>query len=416
MCPESKQPIKYMNPNVLKRLVLAGATAVLAHITSAQTWQTVDDFQYIGSASLNDAIAMTTDAAGNLYVAGFGYDASNVSHGLIMRSDDQGATWLPLDDFLYSTNREESYSAGRYNAIGFDASQNLFAVATAPEGVTTKHLVIRESTDLGLSWQTKLDLAYTGALATASSPGFAADSAGRVFVTCNRTQPGPMVLRSTDAGASWSAVNPFAFNASLNAILNTRAGLFVCGSGAVMNGVIWDNVRKSIDGGVTWTTVDTYTPPGFTVPTGGSGGFATAMCADAAGNIYVGGCAEITTGSGRSATTLPYCVIRKGTNGGTKWQTLAEIPCPPKNPVFSSLAMGFDALGCFYLNGLAYYTHGTIESSDGGKTWNWVDAFPYSANSFTTDPSGNVYLCGTVLYGVLSGLGEHWIVRKLPAP
>jgi hypothetical protein len=402
-----------MNLNNTKRLFLAGATALLAHSISAQTWQTVDDFQYIGSRSLNDAVCMTTDAGGNLYVAGFGYDASNVSHGIIMRSDDQGATWLPLDDFLYSTNREESYSAGRYNAIGFDAAQDLFAVATAPEGVTPKHLVIRKSVDFGLSWQTMLDLSYTGALATASSPGFAADSAGRIFVSCNRTQPGPMVLRSTDGGASWSGVNPFAFNASLNAILNTPAGLFVCGSGAVMNSVVWDNVRKSIDGGLTWTTVDTYTPPGFTV---GTGGFATAMCADAAGNIYVAGSAVITTGKGRTATTALYCVIRKGTNGGTKWQTLAEILTPSNNTGANSLGMGFDAVGNFYLNGLAPGTHGTIESTDGGKAWNWVDAFPYNANSFTTDPSGNVYLCGTVLYGVLPGLGEHWIVRKLPAP
>jgi photosystem II stability/assembly factor-like uncharacterized protein len=402
--------------NTLKAMgmALAGSVALFACATSAQTWETVDDFQYVAGSAYNQARAITTDANGSLYVAGEGWDASKLNHGVIMGSSDHGASWVPLDDFLYSTNRLDSYDS-TYNALGFDSAQNLYAVAAPNSSITNRHLTVRKSGDLGASWSTVLDFPFTGGFCMAGSPGFAADSTGRIFVGCSPSTPGPLVLKSADAGATWTSLNPFAVNANLNGILSIPAGLFVCGSAMRISGasypyVMWGNVRKSVDGGTTWTTVDTYNPPGFT-----GYGFVAAICADPAGNIYVGGWANLTIGKGRSATTLPYCVIRKGTNGGTQWQTIATIPIP--GPSIANLSLGFDTAGNFYVGGAEAPTaYGLLRSTDGGSTWNVVDSFPFNPMSFGCDRAGNVYFGGFTSPGTLPEPGGHWLVREQVGP
>ena len=83
-------------PIVLTQLALAATTALIADTASAQTWQTVDDFQYVAGAG---ATGLTLDPLGNLFVAGYGKDANSVFHALIQKSADGGATWSTADDF-----------------------------------------------------------------------------------------------------------------------------------------------------------------------------------------------------------------------------------------------------------------------------------------------------------------------------
>ena len=80
--------------------VLGLAIALLAQSTPAQTWQTVDDFQYsAGMSAGNYGLAVALN--GTLFAGGFGLDSSGV-HGLVMASTDGGNTWSnPLDDFMY---------------------------------------------------------------------------------------------------------------------------------------------------------------------------------------------------------------------------------------------------------------------------------------------------------------------------
>ena len=83
----------------LKSALLSAALAFFTNTTFAQTWQTVDDFQYVaGQGAANAALAMMPN--GTLLAAGYGYDASSVGHALVMSSADGGLTWsAPLDDF-----------------------------------------------------------------------------------------------------------------------------------------------------------------------------------------------------------------------------------------------------------------------------------------------------------------------------
>src|SRR5262245_25130755 len=109
-----------------------------------------------------------------------------------MASADQGATWVPLEDFVYSTNRVDSYNS-TFNAIGFDSAQNLYAVAAPNATISNRRLTVRKSANLGASWSTVLDVAFTGGFCQAGSPGIASDSAGRIFVAGSPTSPGPLV-------------------------------------------------------------------------------------------------------------------------------------------------------------------------------------------------------------------------------
>src|ERR1035437_6069177 len=86
-----------MNRCKLIRMTMAlAATALLAQLQlPAQTWQTVDDFQYT-SGKTAFASGMGADALGNIYSVGSGRDAANISHALVMRSSDRGATWQTI--------------------------------------------------------------------------------------------------------------------------------------------------------------------------------------------------------------------------------------------------------------------------------------------------------------------------------
>src|SRR6266699_4351250 len=79
-----------MEAGVGRRLVFA--LTLLACSASAQTWQTVDDFQYApGAASIN--FGLTVAPSGIVYASGYASDGTNGYHGLVMASADSGNSW-----------------------------------------------------------------------------------------------------------------------------------------------------------------------------------------------------------------------------------------------------------------------------------------------------------------------------------
>ena len=395
--------------------VLGMAMVVTTQLASAQTWQTVYAYQYV-TGKTTAFSAMAADSGGNLYVAGYGIDASILDHGVVLGSSDHGATWVQLDDLFYAspTNQFSEAHNGRFCAIGVDPAQNIYAVAAYPTSAApyTRHLTVRKSADLGATWSTALDLPYTYGFVTYSSPGFAADRAGRIYVAIDTGTPGPLVAKSANAGATWTTVNPLGTKANLNGIVSTAAGVFVCGSddgpGGYISPNLWGMVRKSVDGGASWQTVDSFNPTGYN-----GTGYATAICADLSGNIYVAGTVQIITGKGRSAVTSVYYVVRRGTNGGTKWQTITLLPIPSAFTLVN-IALGVDLAGNLYANGqFGPASNGsgapeTLKSMDGGSTWNVVDL--EGVGGFACDRFGTVYAVGSGSSD--TGPGTFGIVRK----
>src|SRR5689334_3630621 len=86
------------------RLALCGAAALLTHAAFAQTWQTVDDFQfqYMGVAGkgANPRGGLGKDALGNIYAAGVGEEAGSVWHAVARKGSNGGANWTTIDDFF----------------------------------------------------------------------------------------------------------------------------------------------------------------------------------------------------------------------------------------------------------------------------------------------------------------------------
>jgi photosystem II stability/assembly factor-like uncharacterized protein len=247
---------------------------------------------------------------------------------------------------------------------------------------------------------------------TPGNPCFAVDSLGRFYVVAGRTPA--LLLRSSDGGATWTSGNPFSDGSTTMGIVSTPAGVFVAGTLAGP----WGTVRKSTDGGKTWATVDNYYGSGS-----GFQGQLQAICADAQGNVYVGGFANITTGRGKQAVTTSNWVIRKGTNGGTRWQTIANLPVASHvpNQVNPLNALSFDAFGNMYAAGYITGSHWVVlKSADRGVTWSVADANPDiggSASAIATDAFGGVYVAGCFVYNSTTAApGQHWVVRKQVGP
>jgi hypothetical protein len=417
-----------MKTNLSWRLALCGAVAFLTHTTSGQTWQTVDDYQLLPG---NECAvrAMGKDPLGNLYAAGYAaIDANYDNAAVIKKSSDGGATWSVIDAFVYPATAPYC----EYLAFTSDAAGTLYAAGDYWDNdVTDEHWFVRRSLDDGMNWTT-VDV-ITGAFPEEAN-AVATDSAGNVYVAGRVTtaadtlHPSWIVRKSADHGTSWSTVdtfNPGAGASAWGVLCHPTAGIFVAGYGTATRGTgrrittqgYW-YVRRSQDGGATWTTVDAY-----------AGGSASGIGADASGNIHVVG-----NNSG-------HWIVRKSANGGASWATEDDfVLCvtttssskPYKTQTLCSVTyahgFGSDSNGNLFVVGYGRSSSSNDEpwvvrrQTAGTATWQTVDTFDYpgghvaTALSVVGDNSGHVFVGGwgydtTDAYGAY-----HWLVRKFPAP
>src|SRR5262249_53617720 len=155
---------------------------------------------------------------------------------------------------------------------------------------------------------------------------------------------------SSDAGASWTTVDAYNGGQAASALVCAPSGVFVAG---------WRNgswvVRKSTDSGKTWKTVDSYNYPlGKSQAFVGWGDGLTTMRLHPSGDIYTAGWASIGLKSNHSlGSSTNYWVVRRGSNGGTSWQTVASTPVSTNSGSVayvpaSITTLGTDASGKLY--------------------------------------------------------------------
>ena len=188
---------------------------------SGQSWSTVDLYQYTAGKWI-DATGFAADAAGNIFVVGWGKDASGYNHWLVRKSTDGGQTWALVDDVKgYS-----GFHAGHVPGVG------VFVVG-GPYIIPGSWMV-RRSLDAGANWQT-----VDGPFAQGAARGVANDSQGNIYVS----------------GSMFVATQ----------VLKVKGQI-------TTNGYYAWITRRSGDGGRTWATVDTYTyAPNQTAQAQGSG-------------------------------------------------------------------------------------------------------------------------------------------------
>ena len=161
------------------------------------------------------------------------------------------------------------------------------------------------------------------------------------------------------------------------------------GTGTIFMGTIAGGVRKSVDGGITWSAINS----GLTTS------IVLALAIDASGpqTVYAG-----TSGS-----------LFKTSDGGATWQNIPAI-----SGAIVSVAADPNRSGVVYAGVFNNLANGSIRKSiDGGVTWTTI--FPTTAAIFniTIDPgNSDVLYAPTVGHGAFKSTdgGQHWSLRCPP--
>src|SRR5262245_15570310 len=212
--------------------------------------------------------ALAADSAGNLYVSGVAQDDGSTNglggpaHWFVQRSTDGGATWDLVDDFVPGGDwwwRENT-------SLVVDAAGNVFFGMAANNGISSENTYWTIRRGIGGATFTTVDsLAYPND-----------DGPQEIYV---HPTAGVFAV-GYDHVTTVTTVNKKRITSSSSAWI----------------------VRRSLDGGTTWQTVNTYQL------TSGRYASAAGISADASGNLYVVG--SSTAGSYR------HWIVRKSADGG----------------------------------------------------------------------------------------------------
>ena len=394
--------------NKTSQLLTLGAALGLAPFTATfaqSTWETVDGYAAgpcgtaFGLAAVDNGVVFSARSANA--------DLAGIAHAYVRRTLDGGLTWQLVSDLSSKSNATAcAVTVGPFSGL-------VFATATLrnAQNMTRNDWVTLRSADGGTTWS-KVDVL--------TSPNFKCypyavveDPAGRVFVggyfsdTANRDHF--LVRRSLNGGTTWTTVDdvvgPYPGGDWATGMAATPAGIFSVGRIAS----VW-TVRRSMDGGATWATVDTYQPvPGRTYMSWPLG-----IASDANGNLYVTGQAQFLV----NKVAQTRWITRKSADNGATWRTVDDF-LPGSYP--SGRAVTVDAFGRVFTVG--DYTSGsgttatghwaTRASVDGGITWATTDDLIGLGRSAASDAVGNVFIGGRALGDSTSSSAT---VRKLAAP
>jgi hypothetical protein len=103
-----------------------------------------------------DAWGVTTDAKGNVYVVGNGFTSDGAAHWLVRTSSDGGNTWMTIDDLPF-------HGGGGANGIAVDSTGRLNVVGEFFDASSVSHSLLRRSSDGGATWVNLDDFVYRAA-------------------------------------------------------------------------------------------------------------------------------------------------------------------------------------------------------------------------------------------------------------
>ena len=359
-----------MKTNTTHILTL-GAALLLAPLTSTiaqSTWETVD------AITPWRGRAIAADSAGNFI--SLALDDSNSTTGpvstAVSLSIDTGLTWQTVGSIPGYALRLTAAPDG-----------TLYATGNRSATVSGKAFVWF-SLDHGTNWT--VSDPWTGQTQTNAllSSDLAAAPSGAVYLCGFIVQEGKWVVRKgqqTPSGLVWTTVDTFAGVQPYSiAIRPGPTGqpdyIVVCGKASSF----W-TVRRSADGGATWTTVENT-----------SLGTAFSVAVGANGDIYVDGAssASIITGTNvtttivhhqkvvttnYTTTTVPAWLVQKSTDDGASWTNVDFVVTG--YPAFTR-SLTVDALGRVFAVGFLWTASDTWivrGSADGGATWITTDTF-----------------------------------------
>jgi hypothetical protein len=392
-------------------------------------WTTVDEYQAVaGRQAIPRDVEIDSD--GVAYVTG---DASDgIARLGALRVRAPGATeWSTSTFRLDAAGQMESSFWGAEVVEWTDAAgirhKDLYAAGQGSDSSGERWWVVAKSPEKGGTWETVDKYKLPGSTGSAEPREIAVAADGDLYVAGTAYDASGVshsIVRRLDASASqpqWSTVDDVVLRSGNHTrgagVVSTASGVYVLGSGIVpattRNGSATRSwfVRRSSDGGNTWSTCDLFNAGG-TVP------LAMSIAADGAGNLFAVGGGTTSTKSG----SYEHWVVRKANPDGTGWAT---VDSSPRGGSATDVATGPG--GEVYVVG---WTSGsdktstshfiTRRSADGGATWQTSDDYvgpgqtstgSSAGNAVAVDADGNVIAAGNARAS--SSTGSRWMVREL---
>lgn len=323
---------------------------------------------------------LTVAPSGAIYASGVSGESA-----IVLASGDSGNSWS-LADIYPPPGRYVTYlDIG--GGITSDVAGNIYSTGWTSDNAASQWYV-RRSADGGATWITVDDFPHND---TGDVVGIAADAAGDVYVAGMG-----WTIRKGVSGTSFSTVDVVP-GGRVNAIF-AHPTWGVCAVGTRnINGIPAWGIRRSTNGGATWSEINTFQLQS------GRNSTALGIGADASGNLYVVGRGDT---SPKRNTVVRHWLVRKSTDGGNSWSTVDDFV-----PSGSGEARCIAATshGNLFVAGVSG-NHWVVRKSAGSTgAWTTVDDFQYAGawtepHAIAADASGNLFVGGTG--------GGHWLIKK----
>ncbi len=383
-------------------LTVAFLAAVLTTTTYAQSWETVatvDDninpsfYPKIAAAPSGLLLATVT------HVEGQGPGAPR-----LYASNDRGVTWerMPDDSSGFHPDQIVFNKAGDAVAIAWELPQQL-----------------AKSSNGGRNWTIANTPDFTPAgVGRGVTDALTVNPSGRIWVVGYNAAGGGRVLVSSDGGTTWTPGGPMP-EGNFRTIAVSSTAVVVSGA----NSAGWASWR-SVDDGATWTQVDTFKLSTADLT------YARSAAADSQGRFYVAGAAKApiagpfrwivrgSTNGGLTWTTLDS--FYEDLNNSYA----IAVTVTPQGRVF---VIGY-SLKSIAGSPWEAPRWRVRASSNGGQTWQTVDEIPPAgdptvaptiadAYDVASDSSGNTFVIGSYAVGYTGPNSvPRAIVRRLPGP
>jgi uncharacterized delta-60 repeat protein len=336
----------------------------------------------------DDAVAITVDASGNVYVTGWSIGSGASQDYATIKYNSSGVRqWVARYD-------GPGNSVDYPTALAVDSAGNVYVTGwSTGSGTSYDYATVKYDSSGVQQWVVRYDDPDN---ADDGATSIALDALGNVYVTGESagagSHPDFATIKYDTAGIQqWVARydGPGAYNDMASALsLDAAGNVYVTGSSSGWGTYIdYATIKYDTSGVQQW--VARYNGPG------NSDDYPNALAIDAAGNVYVSGSS---TGSG---TYTDYATIKYDTSGVQQWVARYD---GSGNSTDNALALAVDSSGNVYVTGesigaASYYDYTTLKYDASGVQL-WAARYDGQGNSadgasaIAVDVSGNVVVTG----------------------